>query len=311
MTTETIEKILDVSNLTKIYGREIKLGKRIFGRRVVGAKNVNFSVHKGEIFGFLGPNGAGKTTTIRSILDYLRIQTGTITIFSLDHHKKAIEIRKRIGYIPDELGLYEDFTGKELINYLGHFRPADPEFLARLKTLFKVDLTLKIKSLSKGNQQQVALIAALAAKPDFLILDEPTSGLDPLMTVNFHQILKELREEGKTIFLSSHNLAEVQSICDRVAIIKDGEIILVEDIASLRKKFLQNVEIKFSSDPPKETEFEKIDAVISVERTNKGAFRLRIKENVNALLQLLTQYDLDRLTIEDATLEEIFLHYYE
>lgn len=311
MSTETVKKILEVSNLTKIYGREIKFGKRTFGRRVVGAKNVNFSVRKGEIFGFLGPNGAGKTTTIRSILDYLRIQKGTITIFSLDHHKNALEIRKRIGYIPDELGLYEDFTGEELINYLCHFRPADPEFLARLKSMFKVDLTLKIQSLSKGNQQQVALIAALASKPDFLILDEPTSGLDPLMTVNFHQILKELRDEGKTIFLSSHNLAEVQAICDRVAIIKDGEIVLVEDIESLRKKFLQNVEVKFSSNPPKETVFEQIDAVISVERTNKGVFRLRIKENVNELLQLLAQYELDRLTIEDASLEEIFLHYYE
>ncbi|TFF84980.1 ATP-binding cassette domain-containing protein [Candidatus Heimdallarchaeota archaeon] len=177
--------------------------------------------------------------------------------------------------------------------------------------MFKVDLSLKIKALSKGNQQQVAIMAALASKPDFLILDEPTSRLNPLMTVNFHQILKELREEGKTIFLSSHNLAEVQAICNRVAIIKDGKIILVEDIENLRKKFLQNVEVKFKSDYPEVSKLKEIEAIISVERINKGSFKLRIKENINELLELLAEYEIERLVIEDATLEEIFLHYYE
>ncbi|MHA2289247.1 MAG: ABC transporter ATP-binding protein, partial [Promethearchaeota archaeon] len=181
------------------------------------------------MFGFLGPHGAGKTTTIRCILDYLKMQSGRISVFGLDHHLDALEIRKRIGYIPGDLALFKNFTGNELIDFYSAFRPVDPVFLKELRSKFRVDLSLKIKSLSSGNRQQVGIILALAAKPDFLVLDEPTSGLDPLMTANFHRILKTLKKEGHTIFLSSHDLAEVQSVCDRVGIIRDGRMILIED----------------------------------------------------------------------------------
>lgn len=169
------ETVLEVSNLTKIYGRELGLGGRRVGRRVVGARDVSFSVRRGEIFGFLGPNGAGKTTVMRSILDYLHIQEGTITVFGMDHHRDALKIRKRIGYVPGDLSLYENFTGNELIDYYGGFRPVDPEDIEELRSVFRVDLTLNVKALSSGNRQQVGLILALASKPDFLILDEPTS----------------------------------------------------------------------------------------------------------------------------------------
>jgi ABC-2 type transport system ATP-binding protein len=306
------EVVLQVSNLTKIYGREFSLGGWKTGRRVVGAQDVTFSVKKGEIFGFLGPNGAGKTTTMRAILDYLIIQNGTITVFGLDHHRDALAIRERIGYLPGDLALYENFTGNELIEYFNHFRPVDRVFLEELKSVFRVDLTLKVKSLSTGNRQQVGLILALAPKPDFLILDEPTAGLDPLMAANVHRILKELKAEGKTIFLSSHDLAEVQSVCDRIGIIKEGKMILVETMENLITKFLQNVRIRFSSsNVPDEEDFRKLDSVISVERNNERTFTLKIKEDVNELLRWLTDYEIERLALEDATLEEIFLQYYE
>lgn len=307
-----VEVVLQVSNLTKIYGREFSLGGWKTGRRVVGAQDVTFSVKKGEIFGFLGPNGAGKTTTMRAILDYLIIQNGTITVFGLDHHRDALAIRERIGYLPGDLALYENFTGNELIEYFNHFRPVDRVFLEELKSVFRVDLTLKVKSLSTGNRQQVGLILALAPKPDFLILDEPTAGLDPLMAANVHRILKELKAEGKTIFMCSHDLAEVQSVCDRIGIIKEGKMILVETMENLITKFLQNVRIRFSSsNVPDEEDFRKLDSVISVERNNERTFTLKIKEDVNELLRWLTDYEIERLALEDATLEEIFLQYYE
>jgi ABC-2 type transport system ATP-binding protein len=305
------ETVLEVSNLTKIYGRELGLGGRKVGRRVVGARDVSFSVRRGEIFGFLGPNGSGKTTVMRSILDYLHIQEGTIMVFGMDHHRDALKIRKRIGYVPGDLSLYENFTGNELINYYGGFRPVDPEYIEKLRSVFRVDLTLNVKALSSGNRQQVGLILALASKPDFLILDEPTSGLDPLMAANAHRLLKELREEGKTIFLSSHDLAEVQVVCDRIGIIKEGEMILVEEVENLISKFLQNVRVSFTSEVPDLETLEAIDSVISAEAEDEDTLLLKVKEDINELLKVLTRYEIDRLSIEDATLEEIFLQYYQ
>ncbi len=304
--------ILDVSNLTKTYGKEITFRRIRLGRKVIGAKNVDFSVKKGEIFGFLGPNGAGKTTTMRSILNYLKIQTGKITIFGLDHQKHSLEIRKQIGYIPGDLSLYDDFTGEELINYLDKFQPIDRTYLDLLRSSYKVDLSQKISKLSTGNRQQVGLIIALAPKPEFLILDEPTSGLDPLMTARTHDIFKNLKKEGKTIFLSSHDLAEVQAVCDRVGIIKEGEMILVERIEALKQKFLQNVVIQFSSKMmPTESNLKEIESVISVQKLGLKTFRLQVKENINELLKWLVKFKIKRLSIEDSSLEEIFLQFYD
>ena len=307
----TEETVLKVSHLTKIYGREINIAGHKLGRRVVGVQDVSFSVRKGEIFGFLGPNGAGKTTTMRSILDYLHIQEGSITVFGMDHHRNALEFRERIGYIPGDLALYENFTGEELIEYYDGFRPVDREFLKELRSIFKADLTLNVKSLSTGNRQQIGLILALASKPDFMILDEPTSGLDPLMTANAHSIFKELKAEGKTIFLSSHDLHEVQAVCDRIGIIKEGEMILVEEVENLVSKFLQNVRVSFTSEVPSLESLEAIDSVISAEAEDENTLLLKVKENINELLRLLIQYEIDRLSVEHATLEEIFLQYYQ
>jgi len=313
MINSNSETILKVSNITKIYGRELNLGRRkLIGSRVVGAEDVSFSVKKGEIFGFLGPNGAGKTTTMRVILDYLKNQSGKVTVFGFDHHEDRFEIRKRIGYIPGDLELFDNFTGEELLEYFGKFRQIDQEFLQVLRANFKVNLDKKIKSLSKGNRQQAGLIAVIASKPDFLILDEPTSGLDPLMTANFHKILKKLQSEGITIFLSSHDLAEVQAICDRVGIIKEGKMVLVEAVEDLKTKFLQKVQVMFEkSNMPTEDDFKQLDTVISVEKLTNNTFKLQIGKNVGSVLKYVSQFGILRFTCEDASLEEIFLQYYE
>jgi len=308
----TNQNVLQVSNLTKIYGFEYKFAGKTLGQHVVGASNVSFDVKKGEIFGFLGPNGAGKSTTMRSILDYLKIQSGTISVLGLDHHQNALSIRKRIGYLPGELGLYDNFSGEELLKYTDSLRPVNKEFLQVLKSLFRVNLKQKIKSLSTGNRHQVGLILALASKPEFLILDEPTSGLDPLMASNFHKILRNLKKEGTTTFLCSHDLAEVQEVCDRVAIIKDGKIILVESVNDLRNKSIQNVQINFSNSVAlKENELKKLESVISIEKSNDDTINLKIKGDPNELLNWLSKHKIQRLSIEDASLEDIFLQYYK
>ena len=314
------ESVIIVENLTKIYGREINLGVKEIGRKVVGAKNVSFKIKKGEIFGFLGPNGAGKTTTMRSMLNYLNIQEGHVTYFgNLDHKSDSLLIRERLAYVPGDVALYGNYKGLELIEFFGKFRPIDYEFLEELKRVFRVDLSLKIKNLSKGNRQQVALIAAMASKPDLLIFDEPSSGLDPLMVVKLHNILRKLRDQGITIFLSSHDLTEVQAICDRVGIIRDGEMIIIEAVEDLRQKSLQNMTIEFYKDKakPSEEDFMKLSTVISVMEKRNGhnhngtiIYILKIKENVNELIKFLGQYDIKRLSIENASLSDIFLTYY-
>jgi ABC-2 type transport system ATP-binding protein len=309
----TNKPVLQVSNLTKIYGRQFGFGdKSIVGQKVIGAQDVSFTVNKGEIFGFLGPNGAGKTTTMRAILDYLHIKSGTITILGFDHKKDRIELRKHIAYVPGDMTLFENFTGEEILEYFSNFRSINQEFFNELRNNFRVNLEKKIKSLSKGNQQQVGLIAALASKPDLLILDEPTSGLDPLMTANFHKIIKKLSDEGITIFLSSHDLAEVQSICDRVGIIKEGKMILIESVDELKKKFLQHVVIEFQTDNlPSEEIFRGLDTVISVSKTTSNIYELKIKGNVNELFKLLVNFNIKRFTCENADLEDIFLQFYK
>ncbi len=308
----TDSDVLVVRNLTKIYGRELQIGSRRVGRRIVAVNDASFSVKKGEIFGFLGPNGAGKTTAIRSILGYLTIKSGTIKINGLDNRKDGLEIKKNLGHIPGDVTLYSNFTGKELINYVGSFRLTDTVFLKKLRKVFKVDLSMKIRSLSSGNRQQVAIIVGLASNPDFLILDEPSSGLDPLMTARFHDLLREMRDQGKTIFLSSHDLAEVQAICDRVGIIREGQIIVIEAVKELRRKSMQHLNVEFmKGEVPDIDAIKAIPNVVSVEQRDGTAFHITVKEDVNDLLRLVTSRHIKRITLEDSTLEDIFLEYYK
>ncbi|PWI48801.1 hypothetical protein CEE45_04390 [Candidatus Heimdallarchaeota archaeon B3_Heim] len=311
MSTSENTSVLQVSNLTKVYGREFQLGSRKIGRRVEAVTDVSFSVKKGEIFGFLGPNGAGKTTTIRSILGYLSIKSGTIKINGLDYLSDALEIREGLGFIRSEIDLYGNFTGEEIISYFGKFRPIDQKFLKKLRSIFKVDLTLDFKNLSTGNRQQVIIITALASNPEFVILDEPSSGLDPLMATRFHRLLLQMRDEGKTIFLSSHNLTEVQTICDRVGIIRKGKIIVIETVKELRRKSMQLLSVEFvDGETPDLDEFQAIPNIFSVEK-KANTFLVKVKEDVNDLLKFVTSRRVKRMTLEDSSLEDIFLTYYK
>jgi ABC-2 type transport system ATP-binding protein len=307
----THETVLEVENLTKIYGRELNFGSKTFGKRVIATRNVSFSVNRGEIFGFLGPNGAGKTTTIRSIMDYLTVQSGKITVLGLDHKKDSIAIRRRICYLPEDFTLYSNYTGLELIKLFNNFRPIDSDFLKRLRLIFKVNLELKIRDLSKGNKQQAAIIAVMASNPELLILDEPSAGLDPLMTARFHDLLLELKEKGKTIFLSSHQLWEVQAICKRVGIIKEGLMVLVEKVKELRKKSLQSVYVEFENPEtaPTKSDFDSLSTVLSCEQDD-GGYTVKVTKHMNDILPLITPHKVKRITIEDASLEDIFLEFY-
>lgn len=310
MSTTQEKTVLEVSNLTKVFGREYKLGSRKIGRSIVAVDNVSFSVKKGEIFGFLGPNGAGKTTTIRSIFGYLNLKSGTIKINGLDYLKDVLEIRTFVGMVKSEIELYGNFTGEELITYFGQFRAIDKDFLKKLKSTFKVDLTLKFKSLSTGNKQQVVIIASLASNPDILILDEPSNGLDPLMALRFHNLLLEMKNQGKTIFLSSHNLTEVQAICDRVGIIRKGKMIVIEKVKDLRSKSMQIMHVEFDGQAPELSDFQSIPNVFSAEKKD-STFLVKVKKDVNALLQFVSSRLIKRMTLEDSTLEDIFLTYYK
>lgn len=232
-------------------------------------------------------------------------------INGLDHQRDGLEIRKKIGYVPSDVTLYGNFTGKELVKYFNEFRNTDEVFLKKLRSIFKVDLSLKIRSMSSGNRQQAMIIVALASNPDFLILDEPSTGLDPLMAARFHDLLREMRNKGKTIFLSSHNLAEVQAICNRVGIIRKGKIIVVETVKELRRKSIQLLKVEFKSgEAPSIDEFKANPNVINVEKRD-GTFHIRVKEDVNDLLKLIISRNVKRMTLEDTSLEEIFLEYYK
>ena len=220
---------IETTNLTKYYGDN------------KGISNLNLSVNSGEIFGFIGPNGAGKSTTIRTLLNFIFPSGGSAKIFGLDSVKQTKEIKKLIGYVPSEVNYYDDMKVKELFQYSAKFYDGNfGERIKQLTSIFQLDDNKVVSDLSLGNKKKVAIIQALIHQPKLLILDEPTSGLDPLMQNKFFEVLKEENQKGMTIFFSSHNLSEVQKICDRVAIIKNGEIIQIEEIEKLKNKNYKN-----------------------------------------------------------------------
>jgi len=307
-----VENTIEVSNLTKYYNQRFSIAGKTFGQTVRGTENVSFFVQRGEIFGFLGPNGAGKTTTIRSMLGYLHPQAGTITILGMDHADDAMKIRERIGYIPGDLALYRNYTGEELIRFFDKLRPMDESMMVELRAMFKVNLSQRIKKLSSGNRQQVALILAVGPNPELLIMDEPTLGLDPLIVSKFHGLLRRLSQAGTTIFLSSHDLTEVQAVCDRVGIIRDGIMVEVESVEGLRNKAVQNMTLQFYDSQGKQAleVIEALKTLADLHVAENGIMNLTIKGDVNEVIRLISRAQVKRITLEDAPLEEIFLQYY-
>ena len=233
-------EIVRAEGLTKSYGEDR------------GIVDVDFSVDAGEVFGFLGPNGAGKTTTIRLLLDLIRPTSGRLSVFGLDSRRESVAIRRRLGYLPGDLRLYERMTGTRAPSLLRPPPRDSPRSLAATQLAERLDLDLDrpIKELSRGNRQKVGLVQAFLHEPDLLVLDEPTSGLDPLVQETFQELVREVTERGGTIFLSSHVLSEVQHVADRVALIRDGRLLLVDTVENLRARSFTHVEVTFSEPPP-------------------------------------------------------------
>jgi len=289
------EKVIEIKNLTKMYGN------------IVGVKDLNLTVYKGEIMGFLGPNGAGKTTTIRSCLALLAKTAGEITIFGLDSHRDAVAIRKRTGYLPGDFGLIPSVKVSSYLKYLLSLRECDStKKMVSLAERLELDLDRKTHELSKGNKLKVGIIQALMADQDLIIMDEP-SGLDPLVQQEFYRILREEKKQGKTIFMSSHNLAEVESVCERVAIIRKGQLVVVEDIQVLREKTGKVLEVEFS-DPVTIDEF-KLKGVSEIQQDN-GRFILTIHENLDGVIGAVSNHRILNMSLKTYSLEQLFLKYY-
>lgn len=293
------DAIIQTQGLTHRYGK------------FTAVKNVNLTVCRGEIFGFLGPNGAGKTTTIRTLLDFIRPTEGSVKIFGLDIRQNSVEIRRRTGYMPSELTLWENWTGVQYIRWLSRVYGKDvmPE-AERLAERLQYDLKRSLSGMSTGMRRKMGLIAALVHRPELLILDEPTNGLDPLMQAAFHEILLEAKAEGRTVFLSSHMLPEVEQICDRVGIIRDGELQAVETIDNLTRVAFRWMTLTFDQ-PIRMNGFQVVRGVSEFE-TQDNEVRMKVSgdADLDGLIKLAAQYTVKDLKFEQPTLEEVFLAYY-
>ena len=274
-----------------------------------GIHAINLEVTPGEIFGFLGPNGAGKSTTINTMLDILRADEGSIQILGMDSHEQAKKIHRQAGYLSGDMETDPSLTGIQYLRFVANLHGGvKQERIADLADRLKADTTTKIKHLSRGNKQKIGLIAALMHDPHVLILDEPTSGLDPLMQAEFNTIIRERKGEGKTTFISSHVLSEVQSLCDRVGFIREGKLVEVSTLSDLLQKAPRRITVHFKEDTPA-NDLQTLQGVKHFRKEDGMAIFL-YSGDINTLLKTLTDYSLQNLEIADADLEELFMSYY-
>jgi ABC-2 type transport system ATP-binding protein len=288
--------VIEVNQLTKYYGKSR------------GIIDVSFNVDEQEIFGFIGPNGAGKSTTIRLFLSLIYPTSGSAKIFGKDCIKYGPEIRQEIGYLPSEVFYYEGMKVLDLLKYSASFYNKDcTKRLYELSELMELDLKRRIDDLSYGNKKKVGIVQGLLHSPKLIVLDEPTAGLDPLMQQNFFNLIKEEHQRGATVFFSSHILSEVQRLCSRVAIIKEGRIINIQDIKSLQKDNYKKIRISAENLDEKAFGFE---GVTKLHREN-GVVSFFYKGDINKVTQLIGGIKVRDVVIEEPTLEEIFIHYYE
>ncbi|HEU5381309.1 MAG TPA: ABC transporter ATP-binding protein [Ktedonobacteraceae bacterium] len=295
MTTQ--EPAIVIEHIVKSYGK------------VQAVRDLSLSVEHGEIFGFLGPNGAGKTTTIRCMLDVIRPTSGSIRVLGLDAQRDALAMHQHIGYLPGDVRLPGQMTGKQIIEYFTRLQGREPVLLPNLVERFDVEMKRPLKGYSKGMRQKIGILLAFMCDPDVLILDEPTSGLDPLLQKVFNEFLLEEQARGKTIFMSSHIMSDVEKICQRVGVIRQGELVTVETVEALREMAGQHVTVEFG-DAVSTEELERVPGVSAVTRSN-GGYRLTISGSMDALIKALSLHEVLRLHAEEAPLEEVFLKFYE
>jgi ABC-2 type transport system ATP-binding protein len=289
---------IHTERLTKHYGK------------VRALVDLNLDIPAGEVFGFLGPNGAGKTTAIRTMLDEIRPTAGRASILGLDTHERSVEIRRHIGYVPGDLAMYPNLTGRDTLTYFANLRGGvDWSYIGQLADRLHADLDKKVGDLSSGNRQKVGVIQAFMNKPQVLIMDEPSAGLDPLMQREFQEMMREAAAGGCTVFLSSHALSEVQRVADRVGIIRRGRLVAVETVSELRSKAMRRVEFELDSRADASV-FEAVPGVRDVTIANHRA-ALSLDGDMGPLLKAVaSRYDIVDVSAQEADLEEIFLTYY-
>lgn len=292
--------LIELKGITKKYGLNI------------GCFDINFSINKGEVYGFIGPNGAGKTTVIRQMMGFIRSDSGQGKIFGLDIWKESDKIMKDLGYVAGEVAIPEYMTGISYLKVLAEIRKdVNWDYVKKLIDYFELDATRKIKKMSKGMKQKVALIAAFMHKPKVLIMDEPTSGLDPLMQEKFNKLVKTFEKEGTTIFMSSHIFSEIDNICNRVAIIKKGKIVSEIDIDNMKKTFDKIYQINFANIIDYQ-EFLKKEWDVLKKDAEINQVEVKIKnENINEFLKEISQFNVNSFKLVPFSLEKHFLKYYQ
>ena len=289
--------IIETERLTKAYGAHR------------GVIDLDLEVGQGEVFGFLGPNGAGKTTTMRVLLDLIRPTSGVARVFGIETTADPVAIHRRVGYLPGEFDLYDRLTGAQTITYFGNLRGGvDRAYVAELIERLDLDPSRRFKEYSKGNKQKVGLVVALQHRPDLLILDEPTSGLDPLIQQTFFALVEEARRDGRTIFLSSHIIDEVDRTCDRVAIIREGRLVQVDRIEAIRELAFHHVELTFDA-PVAPTLFDGLPGVSDV-ATRDTVITMRVSGPIGAVVTIAAQHGIVDVVSREPNLEDVFLAQY-
>ena len=292
--------IIQTNRLTKSYGRSR------------GIIEVTFDMQEGEVFGFLGPNGAGKTTTMRTLMGLLRANRGSATIGGLDCWKESTEVKKLVGYLPGEFTFDPGLRGAQIIQYLGHLRGGvDQAYVRSLVERLGFDPSKRFREYSHGNKQKLGLVQALMHKPRLLILDEPTTGLDPLNQQEFYKMVAEIHAEGRTVFLSSHILPEVEQTCNRVAIIREGRLVTIDQVSALKTIHQRDVEISFAGPASVEWFKQVADVTKVVQETDERTLQLVVQGDLAEIIQIAGQHSATNIATHEPSLEEAFLRFYE
>jgi ABC-2 type transport system ATP-binding protein len=289
-------KVIEITNLVKHYGN------------VKAVNGISFSVHEGEIFGYLGPNGAGKTTTIECLMGFINPTSGNISIFGKDASLNSAELKQDIGYLSSDVHLYNNMTGKDHFDLVESIRGKSP-ILKQLVNDFSFDQKFKVHHLSTGNKQKLGIILSLMSQPKLLVLDEPTRGLDPLLQNIMYEHVLKLRNNGTTVFMSSHNLSEVDRLCDNVGIIKSGKLEAVETLETLKEKRIYDVRVKLEHLPEKN--YFVGDGIQNVKELQNNTLLLRVNSNITFILEKLHNLKVIDLEITHASLEDIFMEFYK
>jgi ABC-2 type transport system ATP-binding protein len=298
--TEIGPAAIVASGLTKFYGK------------TPGIVDLDLEVRVGEVFGFLGPNGAGKTTTIRTLLDLLHPTSGTATVLGLDSHRDSVEVKRRSGYVPGDLAMYDSMTARQMLTYFGRLRGVDVTVgMTAYADRLNLDLDRKIGSYSSGNRQKVGVVQAFMHEPELLILDEPSLGLDPLMQQEFYRMIDEARAAGRTVFLSSHNLPEVERVADRVGIVRKSQLVALEAVDDLKAKARRRLDIHFAR-RVEPTEFSSLPGVEDAQPINEGhGVSITVAGSVDRVMKVAAGHEIVNIISHEGDLESAFLAYYE